>query len=384
MDHLIHMLVKEYLPEIEHRHKRQTLGMEGPNLGEKRRYQILTRAPETPLAKIKKIDDLHFEVQSSSSVKCYQVDLSTKFCNCIDFPNISLCKHIAAVVHFFGGADLGPQPPRNGSGSDRSATSDSAENKSPGQPVGHSADDDARAASIQRRTNNIISLSHRLISQAPRGASIDKSLAMIESRLNALVLSGTEPDDGSRLPEKENIAPNQHSWPETAARMGEKRGKKGRKGKVDSGLTAQHIGEPNRKRSANDDPYGAGEQSGKRAKTDARSAAANTRARAAVKAEPLSVPPTPLPLHTPLPPTPLPLRTLPPPAFPPPASLPLPSPLPFPSYTYNPYHHHPSPVMSQPVYSYSHSQGAPSARPFYPAVPPAVPFLTYSQTYYHM
>src|ERR1700733_1105347 len=376
MDHLIHLLVKEYLPEIEHSHKRQTLGMEGPNLAEERRQQILSRAPETPLAKIKKIDDLHFEVQSSNSSKSYRINLDTKTCNCFDFPNISLCKHIAAIVHFFGGADLGPQPPRNRSGS---ATRESAEYKSPGQPIGHSArvDDDA-AASIQMRINNIISLSHRLIAQAPRDSRFDKSLAMIESRLNALVLSATAPDIGSHLPEKENIAPNQHTWPETAARMGEKRGKKRRQGKVDSGLTAQHIGEPNRKRSANDDPYGAGEQSGKRAKTDARSAAANTRARAvAVKAEP---PPS-------IPPTPLPLRTLPPPAFPPPASLPLPTPLPFPLYTYNPYHHHhPPPVMSQPVYSYSPpnppslSQGAPSAPPYYPT--PAVPFPTYSS--HHM
>jgi len=46
-------------------------------------------------------------------------------------------------------------------------------------------------------------------------------------------------------------------------------------GKVDSALTAQHIGEPNRKRAADNNPYGAGEQSGKRAKPDARSVVAN-------------------------------------------------------------------------------------------------------------
>jgi hypothetical protein len=108
MDHLIHMLVKEFLPDIEHRHKRQMLGMEGPNLAKEHCQQILTRAPETPVEKIMKIDDLHFEVQSSNSSKCYQINLITTTCNCSDFPNISLCKHIAAVVHFFGGVDLGP------------------------------------------------------------------------------------------------------------------------------------------------------------------------------------------------------------------------------------------------------------------------------------
>jgi hypothetical protein len=172
------------------------------------------------------------------------------------------------------------------------------------------------------------------------------------------VFSATAVDNSSRLPEKENIAPNQHTWPETAAQMGEKRGKK--RGKVDSALTAQHIGEPNRKRAADNDPYGAGEQSGKRAKPDARSAAANTRARAAAerpevpKAEP---PPTPLP---------------------PPASLPLPAPPPhasFPPYTPVMYNSYPPPApLSQPIYSHSHyqphvyyqSQGAPSA-PYYRA-----------------
>ena len=59
-------------------------------------------------------------------------------------------------------------------------------------------------------------------------------------------------------------------------RMGVKRGNKRHvTGKVDSGLTAQHIGEPNHKRPADNDPYGAGEQSGKRAKPDARSVVAN-------------------------------------------------------------------------------------------------------------
>ncbi len=108
VDHLIHTLVNEYLPDLEFRHKRQALGMEGLNLAEKRRRQILRRAPETPVEKILKIDDSHFEVQSSNSNKLYQIDLGTKTCNCIDFPRVHLCKHIAAVAHFFGGADLVP------------------------------------------------------------------------------------------------------------------------------------------------------------------------------------------------------------------------------------------------------------------------------------
>src|SRR5713226_5077629 len=153
--------------------------------------------------------------------------------------------------------------------------------------------------------------------------------------------------------------------------MGVKHVGKHPNGKVDSALIAQHIGEPNRKRAA-DDPYGAGEQSGKQAKPDARSAAANTRAcaaeeRGALKAEPL---PKSLPLPASLPPS---ASLRPPSSLPPPVSLPLPC-----SYTptlstHAPgiYTYYPHPPMSQPIYS--HSQGA-MAPPYYPPYT----FSTYS------
>ncbi len=122
-----------------------------------------------------------------------------------------------------------------------------------------------------------------------QGPRIAKSLAMF---LSALLV----PDSGSRLPEKENIAPNQHTWPETAARMGENHGKKRCHGKeLTAGLTAQHIGdigEPNRKQSANDDLY------------VARSCRCQySGACQGLKAEPPSIPVTPLPLPTLPPPT---------------------------------------------------------------------------------
>ena len=211
MDHLIHVLVREFIPGVEHRHKRQSLGMEGPNLAEKRRRQILTCAPETPIEKIKKIDDLHFEVQSSKSNNNYQINLSTIICDCLDFPNISLCKHIAAVVHFFGGVDLGPQPPRDGTSNNASK---SVKHESPGQPVGCTCDHNA-AKSIISAANDNIKLLQQLIMKAPSDPKIAKSLNAIRSQISAL-LSVTAVDD-TRLPEKEKISPNQHSWPETVA-----------------------------------------------------------------------------------------------------------------------------------------------------------------------
>jgi hypothetical protein len=81
--------------------------------------------------------------------------LDTKTCNCSDFPRIQLCKHIAAVVYFFGGADLGPQPP---------GTSDSVAPNSPVQQDGSvGSTDNGAIASIVSSANDIISLSHELI-----------------------------------------------------------------------------------------------------------------------------------------------------------------------------------------------------------------------------
>jgi hypothetical protein len=127
--------------------------------------------------------------------------LDTKTCNCSDFPHIQLCKHIAAVVYFFGGADLGPQPP---------GTSDSVAPNSPVQQDGSvGSTDDGAIASIVLSANDIISLSHELILKAPRDPEMAKSLNSIRSWLSALVLSATAAGDSSHLPEKENIGPNQ-------------------------------------------------------------------------------------------------------------------------------------------------------------------------------
>ncbi|KAH9006032.1 hypothetical protein EDB84DRAFT_1573053 [Lactarius hengduanensis] len=127
------------------------------------------------------------------------------------------------------------------------------------------------------------------------------------------------------------------------------------RGKVDSACTAEHIGNINRKHNReNDDPYGAGEQSGKRVKPDARSAAANSNAQECATKEPSqpllssSRAPAPVPHYpSPLPlsqPAPRPASPLPPPAsLPPRLSTPhAPGPLPQAPY-------YPPPFLSQPA-----------------------------------
>jgi hypothetical protein len=329
------------LPSYEDRHKRQMLGMQGPNLAEKRRKDILARAPETPLEAIKEIAQSRFEVQSTSSEKVYEVNLLTYTCTCSDFPRIQLCKHIAATVHFFGGGlegELGPRALGNASANEREPDVP----KSPSQKDGSAGNARTRAAVISV-VNDIVHLAQEFLEIAPDPGMV-KSLQMARSQLNTARLCMN--DNGSRLPEKEQIAPNQLSWPPTAARMGVKRGEKRRRGKVDSELTAEHIGVPKRKRTT-DDPYGAGEHSGKRAKPDAVSAAANARARAA-KEKAAEPPPASLPARLSPSPAPyaqrLPMHA---PAMHPPMHFPVP-PVPYsqPTYAFQyPYPH------SQPAHS---------------------------------
>ena len=85
VDHLVHMLVVEFIPDLKMCHKWQELGMNGRDLAEKRCQLILRHAPKTPFTQIQKINNLHFEVQSSNSSNLYQINLVTTACSCSNF-----------------------------------------------------------------------------------------------------------------------------------------------------------------------------------------------------------------------------------------------------------------------------------------------------------
>ena len=237
--------------------------------------------------------------------------MDNKTCKCKDFPCIWLCKHLAAVVHFFRGADLGPQSPAKAGASEPMPVILTQQDGN----VGSNTDDSA-TESFDSVANEIITLTQELKVNVRHDPGNTKSLNSIQSRLRVLVRSITVTSDGFHLPEIENIGPNQLSWPETAMQMGVKRCGKG---KVDSVLTAKHIGEPNCKHVADGDLYGMEEQSGKCAKLDACSAAANAQAYMA-KEQP--APKVPLPSSSQPLPTPLPPPMSQPMLFPPRASFP--------------------------------------------------------------
>ena len=131
-------------------------------------------------------------------------------------------------------------------------------------------------------------------------------LEAFQSAKYSLTTAITSIDGKGALPEKDVIAPNQRSWPETSKRMGAK--KVPRRRPDERGLTERSIGAVKGKRKRlHNDPYAGGERSGKRAKRDALSQASQAANAHAPAPSPLSAPPAPSPDAPPAPP-PLPLH----------------------------------------------------------------------------
>ena len=93
------------------RHARQAVGLEGPDLGGKRRREILASATAISDDSILQFDPTQFHVASQSRPEAfYVIDLHHSTCDCKDFPRIRFCKHIAAIqIHL---PHLFPEPTR--------------------------------------------------------------------------------------------------------------------------------------------------------------------------------------------------------------------------------------------------------------------------------
>jgi hypothetical protein len=230
------------LPDYyEARHREQEAGFAGDDLEEKHKNAILASAQAIPANWITPLGDAKFHVVSQSRPGWkYLVDIRVAICDCPDFPRIRLCKHLTAVQ-----TQYLPIPPSQNS-------------QSQGSILPH--------------------ISPQILPQvAPSGSLSGEGL-----HLHVASISGT----GTRsdaLPNRDRLVPNANLWKETSknmhVRVSPKRRQKPSASVVPSS-TAQHIG-PSRKRklALYTDPYGGGEQSGKRAKPDALSVAANARAR---------------------------------------------------------------------------------------------------------
>jgi hypothetical protein len=277
----------------EDRHARQSVGLEGPDLVGQRRREITASAEKITRDSIQDFgDSAQFHIASLSCPGEYHVvDLHRPTCDCEDFPRILFCKHIAAIyVHF---PHLNPGEKRN-----LLSVPERVQEGAPPQRVL------GGGVSVQTLSQEIFSLSQRLTSESgdPNPAVIEAFRAAKYSLTTAIASM----EGNSALPEKDVIAPNQKSWPETARRMGAKKVPRPRLPE-ERGLTERSLGAVKGKRKRlHNDPYAGGERSGKRAKPDAVSRAARARAPPPAARPPHVPSPDARPPHAPSPTTHLP------------------------------------------------------------------------------
>lgn len=297
LDHLLYVLVKVAVPYFIQRHRRQAFGFEGPDLEARRRIEIEERAKSIPLSTIAHETDEPgsqvFLVQSQSTPNVrYCVDLQAYDCECVSFPAICFCKHICAVQTYFPDDDCKLVPTSmltihcpdsfeaEVNASDSGDDSEDGGDRSPQKP---------KQAEPPITLKNIIttlsSLAIRLQANPP--STTPDSLLKLHDDAKGLLVE-LDRSDTALLPPMKKVAPNQHSWSETATVMNVR---------VKS------------KRKAHLDPYGGGERPGKKAKLDARSSAlepwpSSTPAPLISTPQHLGTPPIPL-VHPQSPPAPI-------------------------------------------------------------------------------
>jgi hypothetical protein len=276
IDHIIATLVDGMVPYYEARHERQSVGVEGADLVERRRREILASAESISRDSIQQFDDSQFHVASASRPgDFYAIDLARQSCNCKDFHRIKFCKHLAAVKAYF------PHLCLEGNTEVTVPAQAQRENLNPVPEHSRPAED------LGTLTREITVLSQTLascpVAQSSSSPAVVEAFRAAKYSLTAAVAStqGT-----SALPDKEKIPPNQGTWPDTAEHMGVRPARARKqpqpaKPAKERGITERSIGAAKgKKRKIYEDPYAGGERSGKRAKPDALSAAANDRARA--------------------------------------------------------------------------------------------------------
>jgi hypothetical protein len=212
-----------------------------------------------------------FHVVSQSNPGTYYViDLHQETCDCMDFPRARFCKHLAAIqVHF---PLLFLTKPDSILSSNATQDQDKPQSTSIRLPQ----------ESLQSLSQELARLSQSLvagsITQLTPAPTVIEAFRLAKYSLSAAIAST---EGVSALPEKDRIAPNQKSWPETAKHMGVKRAPRPKWLPEEHGLTEQCIGvAKGKKQHLYQDPYAGGERSGKHAKPDALSPVATAQVRA--------------------------------------------------------------------------------------------------------
>lgn len=247
LDHLIYVLVHDVVPYFRAKHHWQEFGFEGLDLEMKRRAEINAAAPSFPVDNITdyEIDDEpgQFSVQSQSNPQItYHVDIEAYTCNCPSYSLIFYCKHLAAVqLHFYEELDLLPI-----------ASLFTSTGNSPASLTPSSHTTDSVLAEPNADLAILAGIPAKLQTLAVRTRlsplhHMSDPLRQLDNLLDLLLAGSVQPQV---LPKRKKVAPNQHSWSETASVMG--------------------ANTKTKRKRAHTDPYSGGQGSGKKAKTDAR------------------------------------------------------------------------------------------------------------------
>jgi hypothetical protein len=280
--------VNDVNPHFKNVHVRQSVGLDGPDLVGQQRQKLMVTARNISHDSIQQFNLTQFHIASQLHPGAYYtIDLLHVTCNCRNFPYAWFCKHIAAIyVHF---PHLSPEEPST------IAPSVGTEVPGPSQHVLTSEE------SLHKVAQDIMMLSQKLLLDHTDQLTAPAFLQAARLARYTLTAALASLQGSSSLPDKDVIAPNQkNSWAETAERMGAKKASKKHKRLADAeehGLTEQCIGATKGKRHClHNDPYARGERSGKHAKPNVRSAAANVCAHTSHSAA-VPAPTMPTPTH---------------------------------------------------------------------------------------
>jgi len=246
LDQLIYTLVKVAIPHYIHKHLRQVNGFEGPDLEVKRMIEIETSANLIKPEMIRAADeaDIYFVKSGSHPDLEYRVDLDTYDCSCPSFPQVSFCKHICAVQTQY--------PEKYESVPTSKLAVHSKETVEP-EKLNFPTSTPMPAQDTNRtHTESLIRklvLLSSLMSSSHSPIPYSEELTVLNDCLDQAV-EKFSPAPAPILPKAKVVAPNQHSWTETATVMGVNVKGKG-KWKIYT------------------DRYAGGEKSGKKARFDA-------------------------------------------------------------------------------------------------------------------
>jgi len=276
IDYVIEKFVTYFISDCQNWHKQQLVRLEGPDLEKAHCKQILESARNISPDSIHLVSNTEFLVTSESNLgHCYPIDLTQSTCDCKDFPRIQLCKHIAAINEHF--------PALRSKGSSFSKIPERMHNQDLPQSTPKPNADEERVVLLK----DINVLCQQLTALSDDATPDLEALKTVKHSLKAVITL----ENGSRaLPEKDNFNPNQKTWAEMAERMGAQKAPRRKPGPSGGNITEQCIGAVKDKRRKYSDLYAMGERSGKHAKPDVVSTAANDHARTTVPLPPQVLP----------------------------------------------------------------------------------------------